>query len=64
MVLSIEALRAEGMEPAILGPKDGLSIASSNAQGESLVVLLVKEVEDLLKLANATYCLSLEGLNG
>ena len=36
-----------------MGPKDGLSIASSNAQGESLVVLLVKEVEDLLKLANA-----------
>ena len=64
VVPSIEALRAEGLEPAILGPKDGLSIASSNAQGESLVVLLVKETEDLLKLANATYCLSLEGLNG
>ena len=52
------------MEPAILGPKDGLSIVSSNAQGESTVVLLVKEVEDLIKLSNAIYCLHLEGLNG
>ena len=64
IVPALEALRAEGMEPAILGPKDGLSIVSSNAQGESLVVLLVKETEELIKLANAAFCLSLEGLNG
>ena len=64
IVPAIEALHAEGMEPAILGPKDGLSIVSSNAQGESLVVLLVKEVEELITLSNAIYCLHLEGLNG
>ena len=64
IVPSIEALRAEGMEPAILGPKDGLSIASSNAQGESLVVMLVKETEEIIKLSNAIYCMGLEGLNG
>lgn len=64
IVPSIEALRAEGMEPAILGPKDGLSIASSNAQGESLVVLLVKETEEIIKLSNVIYCMGLEGLNG
>ena len=57
-------MRAEGIEPAILGPKDGLSIVSSNAQGESMVVLLVKEVEELIKLSDAIYCLHLEGLNG
>ncbi|WP_312636406.1 aromatic amino acid ammonia-lyase [Oscillibacter sp.] len=64
VVPSIEALRAEGMKPAVLGPKDGLSIASSNAQGESLAALLVKETQDILKLGNAIYCMSLEGLNG
>lgn len=64
IVPAMEALNAEGIEPAILGPKDGLSIVSSNAQGESMVVLLVKEVEELLELSNAIYCLHLEGLNG
>ena len=64
IVPAIEALHAEGMEPAILGPKDGLSIVSSNAQGESLVVLLVKESEELIRMSNAIYCLHLEGLNG
>lgn len=64
VVPSLEALTAEGLKPAVLGPKDGLSVASSNAQGESLVVLLVKETEELLNLGNAIYCMSLEGLNG
>lgn len=64
IIPSIEALHAEGMEPAVLGPKDGLSIASSNAQGESLVVLLVKEAEEIVKLSNVIYCMGLEGLNG
>lgn len=61
---SIEALQAEGLEPAILGPKDGLSIVSSNAQGEALVVLLVKETEEIIKLSNAIFCMGLEGMNG
>ena len=64
IIPAIDAMRAEGIEPAILGPKDGLSIVSSNAQGESMVVLLVKEVEELIKLSDAIYCLHLEGLNG
>ena len=29
-----------------------------------MVVLLVKEVEELIKLSDAIYCLHLEGLNG
>ena len=57
IIPAIDAMRAEGIEPAILGPKDGLSIVSSNAQGESMVVLLVKEVEELIKLSDAIYCL-------
>ena len=64
IVPASDALRAENMAPVILGPKDGLSIVSSNAQGESIVLALLKETEDLLRLANASYCLMLEGLNG
>ena len=61
---SIEALKMEGLKPAILGPKDGLSIVSSNAQGEAMAYILIKEIEDLVATANLVYCLSLEGLNG
>ena len=59
-----EVLKKEGMKPAILGPKDGLSIVAPNAQGETLAAMLVYEAEELLKVANAVFCLSLEGLNG
>lgn len=61
---SLEALKLEGLEPAILGPKDGLSIVSSNAQGEAMTYILIKEIEDLVATTNLVYCLSLEGLNG
>lgn len=64
IVSSTEAMSAEGIPPAQLGPKDGLSIVSSNAQGESLVAVLVYEVRQLLDEADAVFCLSLEGLNG
>lgn len=61
---SMKALEMEGMKPAILGPKDGLSIVSSNAQGEAMTYAIVKEIEELLYISNLIYCLSLEGLNG
>src|SRR5690606_740660 len=59
---SIEALRLEGLEPAILGPKDGLSIVSSNAEGEAMTYVLIKEIEDLVASSNLVYCMSMEGL--
>lgn len=59
-----QALAAEGIAPAVLGPKDGLSIVSSNAQGEAMVAVLVHETQNILHIANAVFCLSLEGLNG
>ncbi|MPM28962.1 Histidine ammonia-lyase [bioreactor metagenome] len=61
---SKEALSKEGMKPAILGPKDGLSIVSSNAQTAAGSVFLVKEVEEIIKISNVVYCLGMEGLNG
>lgn len=59
-----EALAAEGLEPVILGPKDGLAIVSSSALSIGKGTLLLKDVEDLIKMANLIYALSLEGLNG
>ena len=53
-----------GLKPAKLGPKDGLSIVSSNAQGEAMAAIIAKEVRELVKIANLIFCLSLEGLNG
>jgi histidine ammonia-lyase len=61
---SMEALKAEGIKPAILGPKDGLSIVSSNAQGEAMACILVKEIEELISISNLIYCMGMEGLNG
>lgn len=61
---SIKALELEKIKPAKLGPKDGLSIVSSNAQGEAMTYILVKEIEDLISISNLIYCMSLEGLNG
>lgn len=58
------AMEKVGMKPAKLGPKDGLSIVSSNAQGEAMAAVVVKEVEDIVNMSNIIYCLSLEGLNG
>ena len=59
-----EALDAEGLAPVVLGPKDGLSIVSSNAQGAAYAALLVKETEDLIANANVVCALTLEGYNG
>ncbi len=59
-----EAMAKEKLIPTKLGAKDGLSIVSSNAQGGALAALAVLEAKELVKLADLTYCLSLEGLNG
>lgn len=64
IVPAAQALAAEGIAPAVLGPKDGLSIVSSNAQGEALTAVMLYEARQLLQEANAVFCLSLEGLNG
>lgn len=53
-----------GLKIAKLGPKDGLSIVSSNAQGEAMAAIIIKEVRDLIKISNLIFCMSLEGLNG
>lgn len=64
IVNSKTAMQRAGLKPVKLGPKDGLSIVSSNAQGEAMAAIVIKEVEDIVNMSNLIYCLSLEGLNG
>ncbi len=59
-----QALAAEGISPVVLGPKDGLSIVSSNAQGEAMAAELYCKTREFIEMANAVFCLALEGING
>lgn len=59
-----EGLEKAGLEPVVLGPKDGLAIVSSNALAAGEGALVVRDVEELLDTADLIYALSLEGLNG
>ena len=59
------ALDAEGLKPVLeLGPKDGLSIVSTNGLGLGQGMLVLQELEDLLDAADLIYACSLEALNG
>lgn len=61
---ALEALAAENLEPIVLGPKDGLAIVSTNAQGAGIGCMLLYELKELVDKANVLYGLSLEGLDG
>jgi histidine ammonia-lyase len=61
---SYEAISKVGLKPIVLGPKDGLGILSSNALAAGEGSLLLKDVEELVDMADLIYSLSLEGLNG
>lgn len=59
------ALDAEGISPLPeLGPKDGLSIVSTNGLSLGQGMLVLKEFEDLLQAADLIFCCALEALNG
>jgi len=61
---SIEAHKKAGLEPVVLGPKDGLAIVSSNAFAAGQGALLLKELKDLADIGDIVYSVSLEGLDG
>ncbi|OAA92185.1 HAL/PAL/TAL family ammonia-lyase [Clostridium ljungdahlii] len=63
-VPAAQALRESGLKPVTLGPKDGLAIVSSNALSAGEGVLVLKQIKDLIDIADAVYALSLEGFNG
>lgn len=64
IIPAIQALKAKGLSPVELGPKDGLSIVSSNAIAAGTGALVLDQAIKLLEIANAVYELSVEGLNG
>ena len=59
-----EALDKAGIEPIVLGPKDGLALVSSNALSAGEGALVLKDIEDLVDLADIVYALTLEGFKG
>lgn len=61
---STRALEMAGLEPLKMGPKDGLGIASSNAQGAAFAAIGVLEAEEFIKRYRRVFCLALEGMNG
>lgn len=61
---ALDAMADCGLKPLTLGPKDGLGIISSNAHGEAVTSMLVREARILLNWSNLIFCLSLEGLQG
>ncbi len=63
-VPALQALEAEGLKPVVLGPKDGLSIVSSNALSAGTGALVLEKAQHLLDMANAVFALSLEGFDG
>lgn len=59
-----EAMKMAGLEPVILGPKDGLAIVSSSAHSSGPGALVLQEIKELVETANVVYALSLEGFDG
>jgi histidine ammonia-lyase len=59
-----EALAKAGLEPLILGPKDGLALVSSNALAAGQGVLVLYELKKLMNLADIIYSFSLEAFKG
>lgn len=59
-----KALDKAGLKPLQLGPKDGLGIVSSNAQGAAFAALGILEAKEFIERYRRVFCLALEGLNG
>lgn len=54
----------EKLQPIILGPKDGLSIVSSNAYSQALSIFAIDEAQRLLSNMELIYSLTLEAVDG
>ena len=59
-----EALKRAGLVPLLLGPKDGLGVVSSNAQGAAFAALGLIEAKRFVERYRYVFCHALEGLNG
>lgn len=61
---SAEAHKLAGLEPVVLGPKDGLAVVSSSAFSAGEAALVMKELFDLIDKGDIISSLSLEGFHG
>src|ERR1700681_4466994 len=59
-----DALRANGLTPVDVEPKEGLALINGTDAMTSLLALAVHDIEDLLRLANIACALSVEALLG
>ncbi|WP_425058796.1 Histidine ammonia-lyase [Sporomusa carbonis] len=58
------ALAKAGLEPVMLGPKDGLALVSSNALAAGQGSLVLYDIAKLVELADIIYSFSLEAFKG
>jgi len=56
-----DALRAAGLAPATLGPKDGLALCNGNALSAGMAALALHKARRVLRLADRAAALSFEG---
>ena len=61
MLGGAEALRAVGLSPAILGPKDGLALCNGNALSAAMAGLALDSARRLLRQSEAAAALAFEG---
>lgn len=61
---SADALRAEGLEPVVLGPKEGLALINGTQFILAFAVKAVERLHNALEAADIIGALSLEGLMG
>lgn len=64
LISAKEALKKINKKPVVPGPKDGLALINGTAVMAALGALAVYEAEKIMKLADITACLTLEGLRG
>jgi histidine ammonia-lyase len=61
---AIEAFKLAGLQPIILGPKDGLILCSNNSASLGHAAILIDRYASVLDHANLAYALSLEAFRG
>ncbi len=64
IVNSSFAINNIGMKPAVLGPKDGLALINGTACMAALGALACYEARSIMKLADISACITLDGVKG
>ena len=64
LITGAKALKAKGLSPIILGPKEGLALINGTQFMAALAVFAVMESEQLFRVANLSGAMTLETLRG